>query len=154
VRSADIALVSDHRLGGEPTKLANAVLRALRGIVIFFAQKPQRKPIEAARIDGRAMQRPPFDVVLVWKDQEIEGKLVISEGALRLQREYESLFQAHGIDGEGAMVFWKRLTRLKVAEFFADLAACLIGIEACVTAHHWARTLRELGHAVKLMAPL
>ncbi|NJO33621.1 MAG: IS110 family transposase [Rhodospirillales bacterium] len=65
----------------------------------------------------------------------------------------KNVFQAHGIDAEGSVVFRKRLTRAKVTEFFAALGPCLIGIEACATAHHWARTLRELGHTVKLMPP-
>jgi transposase len=65
----------------------------------------------------------------------------------------KNIFQAHGVDAEGAVVFRKRLTRLKLIEFFAGLPPCLVGIEACATAHHWARTLRELGHTVKLMPP-
>lgn len=65
----------------------------------------------------------------------------------------KNVFQAHGVDGDGAIVFRKRLTRAKVADFFAALPPCLVGIEACATAHHWARALRELGHTVKLMPP-
>lgn len=65
----------------------------------------------------------------------------------------KNVFQAHGVDAEGAVVFRKRLTRAKVVDFFTGLKACLIGIEACATAHHWARTLQALGHTVKLMPP-
>jgi transposase len=65
----------------------------------------------------------------------------------------KNVFQAHGVDAEEAVTFRKRLTRAKVVEFFAGLPPCLVGIEACATAHHWARTLRDLGHAVKLMPP-
>lgn len=65
----------------------------------------------------------------------------------------KNVFQAHGVDAEGAVVFRKRLARLKVVEFFAALQPCLVGIEACATAHHWARTLSGLGHTVKLMPP-
>lgn len=65
----------------------------------------------------------------------------------------KNVFQAHGVDAEGAVVFRKRLTRAKVVEFFAGLPKCLIGIEACATAHHWARTLQGQGHTVKLMPP-
>lgn len=65
----------------------------------------------------------------------------------------KNIFQAHGVDAEGAVVFRKRLTRAKVVEFFAGLPKCLVGIEACATAHHWARTLQAQGHTVKLMPP-
>jgi len=65
----------------------------------------------------------------------------------------KNVFQAHGVSAEGEVLFRKRLTRAKVLEFFAQLPPCLIGIEACATAHHWARSLRELGHTVKLMPP-
>ena len=40
-----------------------------------------------------------------------------------------------------------------MAAFFANLPACLVGIEACASAHHWARKLQTMGHAVRLMAP-
>ena len=51
----------------------------------------------------------------------------------------KSIFQAHGADGRGRVVFRKRLTRGKVLAFFANLPACLVGMEACAGAHHWAR---------------
>lgn len=65
----------------------------------------------------------------------------------------KNVFQAHGVDADGAVVFRKKLSRLKVASFFAELGPCLIGIEACATSHHWARTLQALGHTVRLMPP-
>src|SRR5262245_20678218 len=65
----------------------------------------------------------------------------------------KSLFQVHGVDGGGAVVIRKRVGRAKVLEFFAALPPCLIGIEACPTAHHWSRKLQALGHTVKLMPP-
>jgi transposase len=65
----------------------------------------------------------------------------------------KSVFQVHGVDGAGAVVIRKRISRAKVLEFFADLPPCLIGIEACATAHHWGRELQALGHTVKLMPP-
>ena len=48
----------------------------------------------------------------------------------------KSVFQIHGVDGDGAVVIRKRVSRGKVLEFFADLSPCLVGIEACPTAHH------------------
>jgi len=65
----------------------------------------------------------------------------------------KSVFQVHGIDKRGKAVIQKRLRRSKVLEFFVQLPPCLIGMEACSSAHYWARKLREQGHNVKLMAP-
>ena len=56
----------------------------------------------------------------------------------------KSVFQVHGVDAEGGVVLRRRLTRARLLPFFAKLAACRVGIEACATAHHWAR---ELGQA-------
>ena len=65
----------------------------------------------------------------------------------------KSVFQVHGVDGAGAAVIRKRVGRAKMLEFFSTLPPCLIGIEACPTAHHWRRKLQALGHTVKLMPP-
>ena len=65
----------------------------------------------------------------------------------------KSVFQVHGIDKRGKVVIQKRLRRSKVLEFFVQLPPCLIGMEACSSAHYWARKLHEQGHEVKLMAP-
>jgi transposase len=65
----------------------------------------------------------------------------------------KNLFQVHGADAEGRPVLKRRLARGKVLEFFANLPACLVGLEACVAAHHWARELTRLGHQVRLMPP-
>lgn len=65
----------------------------------------------------------------------------------------KSIFQVHGIDEEGGVVLRRKLSRAKVLDFFAKLGPCLVGMEACATAHHWARELTALGHEVKLMPP-
>jgi transposase len=65
----------------------------------------------------------------------------------------KSVFQVHGVDGVGAVVIRKRVSRAKMLEFFATLPRCLIGIEACPAGHHWARELQAMGHTVKLMPP-
>lgn len=65
----------------------------------------------------------------------------------------KNVFQAHGVDADGAVVFRRKLSRSKLEPFFAELEPCLVGIEACATAHHWARVLGGLGHEVKLMPP-
>src|SRR3982074_629323 len=58
------------------------------------------------------------------------------------------VFQAHGADASGKVVFRKRLRREKVLEFFAGKPACLVAMEACSSAHHWACELARLGHSV------
>ena len=65
----------------------------------------------------------------------------------------KSVFQVHGVDADGAVVIRKRIGRAKVLEFFAALPLCVVGIEACPSAHHWSRKLRALGHTVRLMPP-
>jgi transposase len=65
----------------------------------------------------------------------------------------KSVFQVHGVDAEGAVVIQRQLRRSQVLPFFKKLGPCLVGIEACATAHHWARQLMGLGHEVKLMSP-
>jgi transposase len=63
------------------------------------------------------------------------------------------VFQVHGVDEAGTAVVRKRLRRGQVLGFFAGLPPCLVGMEACATAHHWARELTALGHDVRLMPP-
>ena len=65
----------------------------------------------------------------------------------------KSVFQLHGIAQDGTVVLVKRLRRKQMLPFFSKLPSCLIGIEACATAHHWAREIAALGHEVKLMPP-
>src|SRR6266568_3355877 len=65
----------------------------------------------------------------------------------------KSVFQIHGVNAAGAVVMRKRITRAKLLEFFAALSPCLVGIEACPTAHHWSRQLQALGHTVRLLPP-
>jgi transposase len=61
------------------------------------------------------------------------------------------VFQVHGVDAEGATVLRKQLRRAQVLAFFSRLPPCLVGLEACATAHYWGRELRALGHEVRLM---
>src|ERR1700712_4131516 len=65
----------------------------------------------------------------------------------------KTVFQLHGEDDHGKPVLRKKLDRSKMLEFFIQLPPCLIGMEACGSAHYWARTLTAMGHTVKLMAP-
>jgi transposase len=63
----------------------------------------------------------------------------------------KSVFQVHGEDATGKVVFQKRLRRTQVEPFFTKLAPAVVGIEACGSAHHWGRTLQALGHEVRLI---
>src|ERR1700756_1482563 len=65
----------------------------------------------------------------------------------------KSVFQVHGVDVAGAVLIRKRVSRAKVLEYFGELPPCLVGIEACPSAHHWGRELQALGHTVKLIPP-
>jgi transposase len=65
----------------------------------------------------------------------------------------KSVFQVHGIDADGNVVIRRQLKRRYVLVFFQKLPACLVGIEACATSHHWSRELQALGHTVRLMPP-
>lgn len=65
----------------------------------------------------------------------------------------KNVFQVHGVDAQGKAVLVKQLRRKQVLEFFGKLPACLVGMEACATSHHWARELTKLGHDVRLIPP-
>ena len=63
----------------------------------------------------------------------------------------KSVFQLHGVDAAGRAVLRRQLRRSQMLEFFQRLPPCLIGIEACASAHYWARELNKFGHDVRLM---
>jgi transposase len=65
----------------------------------------------------------------------------------------KNVFQIHAVDEHGKALIRKQLKRDQMVTFFANLKPCLIGMEACGSAHHWARKLSEFGHTVRLMAP-
>lgn len=65
----------------------------------------------------------------------------------------KNVFQVHGIDGEGQVVLRRKVRRDQLLMLFRGIEPCLVGMEACATAHHWARELTALGHEVKLMPP-
>ncbi len=65
----------------------------------------------------------------------------------------KSVFQLHGVDAQGEVVFRRKLRRSAVLGFLRDLRPCLIGLEACATAHFWAREIGALGHDVRLIPP-
>ena len=63
------------------------------------------------------------------------------------------VFQMHGADATGQVVFRKRVTRAKLIGFLAEQAPCIVAMEACAGAHYWAREIAKLGHRVRLIAP-
>ena len=65
----------------------------------------------------------------------------------------KSIFQVHGADASGAVVFRKKLRRGQVLSFFAAQPPCTVAMEACSSSHYWAREIRTLGHAVRLIPP-
>src|SRR5262245_8302510 len=65
----------------------------------------------------------------------------------------KSVFQVHGVDAAGEVIIRRQLKRRHVLPFFEKLPACVVGMEACATSHHWSRELRALGHTVRLMPP-
>jgi transposase len=65
----------------------------------------------------------------------------------------KKVFQVHGVDAEGKVGVARKLRRKEVLAFFAKLPPCLVGVEACGSAHYWGCAIAKLGHAVKLMPP-
>src|SRR6266568_5170549 len=65
----------------------------------------------------------------------------------------KNVFQVHGIDAAEKVVVRKQLRRGQVMKFFEALPPCLVGMEACATAHYWAREIAKLGHDVRLIPP-
>src|SRR5215210_7156919 len=63
------------------------------------------------------------------------------------------IFQLHGADSAGAVVFRKKLRRGQLLAFLATLPRCTVAMEACGSAHYWGREITKLGHTVRLIAP-
>ena len=63
----------------------------------------------------------------------------------------KDVFQVHGIADDGKVVFNRKIKRKDLLNFFDRLTPCLVGMEACGSAHHWGREIRNLGHNVRLM---
>lgn len=63
------------------------------------------------------------------------------------------VFQVHGATADGGIAIRKKLSRGQVLAFFADLPPCVVAMEACATAHYWAREIGALGHNVRLVPP-
>lgn len=66
----------------------------------------------------------------------------------------KNVFQVHGITENEEVAFNKPLRRAQLLPFFSKIEPCLIGMEACSSAHHWARELTKFGHDVRLIPPM
>src|SRR6266700_1418322 len=87
------------------------------------------------------------------RNEPLEGSRPWARLARSVSISRSWFFQVHGVDAGGAVVIRRRITRAKLLEFFAALPPCLVGIEACPTAHYWSRRLQALGHTVRLLPP-
>jgi transposase len=65
----------------------------------------------------------------------------------------KNVFQVHGADASGAVLFRKKLRRHQVLAFFSSQPPCTVAMEACGSAHHWAREITKLGHTIRLIPP-
>jgi len=65
----------------------------------------------------------------------------------------KNVFDAHGVDERGRALFSRKISRTKLLDFFAGQPRCVVALEACGGAHHWARELRDMGHDVRLIPP-
>jgi transposase len=66
----------------------------------------------------------------------------------------KKVFQVHGVDAAGVVLIRRSLRRSRILGFFAKLPPCMVGMEACATAHHWAREIAKLSHDVRLIPPV
>src|SRR5919202_3706943 len=98
------------------------------------------RPQTASACQGGGVDRP-------LKEASVEQAITIGLDIAK------RVFQAHGADASGRVVFRKRLVRARVLEFFASQPPCVVALEACGGAHHWAREVGRLGHTVRLIPP-
>jgi transposase len=114
--------------------------------------RASRSPLEDDGVDGTLHRCQCAKRVIVVKTdhQERPSMNEITTIGLDLAK---SVFQVHGVDATGRAVLKRQLKRKDVLAFFKKLPPCLIGMEACATAHYWARELTALGHRVKLLPP-
>src|SRR3954447_19078734 len=115
--------------------------------------------LSAAVLDAqRMMWTPPTQTAAVVPDwrcnsyQSTRGgvKMKITTIGIDLAK---SVFSIHGVDQHGKCVLKRQVRREQLLEMMARLEPCLIGMEACSGAHHFARELRKLGHDTRIMAP-
>jgi transposase len=89
-----------------------------------------------------------------WRSRDVHGKgaFIMNIATVGLDMA-KNVLQIHGVDSQGHVVVRKQLRRTDVLRYFATLAPCVIGMEACGSSHYWGRELAKLGHTVRLVAP-
>ncbi len=65
----------------------------------------------------------------------------------------KNVFRAHGAGAGGSVVFRRKLSRTQLPKFMAAQPPCVVAMEACASAHHWGRSIGDLGHDVRLVPP-
>src|SRR5712691_2233740 len=97
-------------------------------------------------MDPSRFPRRAVSFVGVWGGTSMKGTTIGLEIA-------KHIFQVHGADAEGRAVRRRRLRCSQFASFFANVAPCVVGMEACCGAHYWSRVIGRFGHTVRLIAP-
>jgi len=99
------------------------------------------------------MDAPAFEsVYLSYRGHSLDEVEAMQISALGIDLA-KNVFQLHGVNEAGKPVLLRQLRREQLSTFFAQIKPCLIGMEACGSAHHWARRLQSMGHTVRLIAP-
>jgi transposase len=126
---------------------AMSALAPLMGVDRTSIRRVESDAIDV--VDGaRSRQTKCHRVIVI--DESHEGTVHMQMTTIGLDIA-KNVFQVHGIDAAEKVVIRKQLRRSQVLAFFKALPPCLVGMEACATAHYWARELTKLGHRVRLM---
>src|SRR5579864_9121714 len=133
---------------GPSVGCCNAVIRSLPEAKRTLRDHP--KPVVPDVVDGARSAASKCHRVVAPKHTTLRGAVHMQITTIGLDIA-KNVFQVHGIDAAEKVVVRKQLRRSQVLAFFKALPLCLIGMEACATAHYWARELTKLGHRVRLM---
>jgi transposase len=115
-------------------------------------RQPRLRPVERLDLMGWMAPSQQRCARLAAVEQHQGGAIHMEIATIGLDLA-KQVFQVHGVDEAGHVVVQRRLRRAQVITYFAALPSCLVGMEACATAHFWARELRSLGHEVRLRPP-
>ena len=135
-----------HQYGAvdQTASFANTLITGIQNHIVLTPTNGMDAPTEAA---SQCAKVEVFTNPLEWTGA---SDMQVTTLGIDLAK---NVFQVHGIDEHGKVILKKQLKRAQMAPYFINLPPCLIGIEACGSAHHWARKLQAMGHTVRLMAP-